>query len=306
MMLYTFVLVITFFLTAYLLSRFDDQTASSDELISPIFTETKNSQDVQSLSTTEFAKAMQKAVADALDGTRATYSVVIRDLTTDETYSLNADREYTTASLYKLWTMAVVYERIENGRSDKDQILSATIPELNEAFNIASDSAEKVEGEISLSVEDALERMITVSENYPAMLLTRHVGVSNVASFLKKEGFTQSTVGRDLPKSTASDIAAFYTKLYRSDFVSNEYTQEMLELLKRQRINDRIPKYLPESIEVAHKTGELGSSKHDAGIVFTPEGDYVIVMMSESSTPQQAAERLAKISENVYNTFTQK
>lgn len=306
MMLYTFVLVITFFLTAYLLSRFDNSTASSDELISPIFTEANNSQDVQSLATTEFAKAMQQAVTDALEGSQATYSVVIRDLTTDETYSLNADREYTTASLYKLWTMAVVYERIESGRVEKDQILSATIPELNEAFDIASDSAEKVEGEISLSVEDALERMITVSENYPAMLLTRHVGVSNVASFLKKEGFTQSSVGLDLPKSTASDIAAFYTKLYRSDFVSEEYSQEMLELLKRQRINDRIPKYLPESIEVAHKTGELGTSKHDAGIVFTPKGDYVIVMMSESSTPQQAAERLAKISENVYNTFIQK
>ena len=50
-----------------------------------------------------------------------------------------------------------------------------------------------------------------------------------------------------------------------------------------------------------HKTGELGGMKHDVGIVSGPSGDYIIVLMSDSNNPKAAAERMAKVSENVFN-----
>ncbi len=77
----------------------------------------------------------------------------------------------------------------------------------------------------------------------------------------------------------------------------------MLEILKRQRINDRIPKYLPDDLEVAHKTGELDGFKHDAGIVYTPKGDYLFIALSKSTSPAQAAERIALLSKEVYAYF---
>ncbi len=80
-------------------------------------------------------------------------------------------------------------------------------------------------------------------------------------------------------------------------------SSKMLEILKRQKINDRIPKYLPESTVIAHKTGELFGVKHDAGIVFSEKGDYIIVLMSDTASEAHAAEVEAKISKVVWEHF---
>lgn len=295
---YTILFTLTFLMATYLLSSTSSSVAH-EEIISPLLPEeSHDTPQVKSFST-EFAQGLQSAVDQALEGSHGRYSVVVTNLANDNTYSYNPERIYQTASLYKLWTMAVVYQEIEAGNLKKDQVLKAGIPELNQAFGIASDEAELSEGEIELTVEVALERMITVSENYPALLLTRKVGISKIAAFLKKEKFAHSNVGQP-PKTTARDIAVFYAKLYHHEFTSKESSEEMIDLLKRQRLNDRIPKYLPDSVEVAHKTGELGGVKHDAGIIFTEKGDYVLVLLSESSNQQQAAERLAMMADNIY------
>ena len=77
----------------------------------------------------------------------------------------------------------------------------------------------------------------------------------------------------------------------------------MIDVLKRQRLNDRIPRYLPKNIEVAHKTGELLGAKHDAGIVFASNGDYIIVVLSKTNNSADAVEKIAKFSEEIYKYF---
>ena len=79
----------------------------------------------------------------------------------------------------------------------------------------------------------------------------------------------------------------------------------MIEILKQQTFDDRIPKYLPKGIEVAHKTGEIGGFKHDAGIVFAKD-PILIVILSESNSPKGAAERIAELSRNIYGYFEDK
>ena len=54
---------------------------------------------------------------------------------------------------------------------------------------------------------------------------------------------------------------------------------------------------------MGHKTGELDGYKHDAGIVYAPKGDYVIVVMSNTKDPQTAVDVIAKISKAVYDHF---
>ncbi len=79
----------------------------------------------------------------------------------------------------------------------------------------------------------------------------------------------------------------------------------MLVLLKKQRLNEKIPKYIPEGIAIAHKTGELDLFSHDAGIVYTPKDTYIIVVLSENDFRTEANEQIANISKNVYNYFLQ-
>ena len=244
---------------------------------------------------------LSEVIEPILKEEQGEYAVVIENLTTGETFELNSDREFLAASLYKLWVMAAVFEKMEQGTLDKDDVMAEEVAKLNEQFDIATESAELTEGSFSMSVTEALNKMITVSHNYAALLLSRAVRLSSVASFMDKHGYDNSSLNP--PTTTAADIAIFYKDLYERKLVSPEASIEMMELLKKQEWNDRIPKYLPAEIVSAHKTGELDQAKHDAGIVFTENGNYIIVLMSETNSQANAAEVEARISEAVYNYF---
>jgi beta-lactamase class A len=249
--------------------------------------------------------SLKDTVNKALEGTNARYGIVVKNFKTNESYAFQADQTFKTGSLYKLWVMATVYQQIKDGILTEDQTLSQSINALNREFGIDPEDAELNGGGIDMPVSQALNQMITISHNYAALLLTEKIKLSKVAEFLKNNNFYHSRVGTngDLPESTPYDIAAFYEKLYRGEVVDQPSSQKMLETLKKQRLNDGLPRDLPDDTQVAHKTGDLNAFKHDAGIVFAPKGNYIIVIMSESNSPPGAQDRMANISEAVYNYF---
>lgn len=254
------------------------------------------------------ANSLEEAVLRSLQGTKGTYSVVIKNLKTNESYAFNEEKEYEAGSLYKLWVMAAVYDQIEKGKLQKYQVLSDTIPSLNSKFGISEEDAELTKGNISMTVSEALEQMITISHNYAALLLTDKVKMSTVSTYTVDKGFTKSLVGSNTepPKTTASDMALFMEKLYKNELGNTENTAEMIERLKRQRLRKKIPADLPRGTQVAHKTGEISWFTHDVGIVFTDKGDFIIVAMSESDSPPGAEQRIAQLSKSVYEYFMNK
>lgn len=251
---------------------------------------------------------LEKVIENELRDAKGTYAIVIKNLKTGESYSQFADQEFETGSLYKLWIMATAFKEIEEGNLKEDEELSEDVQILNQIFGLDSDLAELTDGTISLTVKDALNQMITISHNYAGLLLTEKIKLSTAANFLKDNGFTKSSIGTsgDSPKSTASDIALFFEKLYKKELASKEYTDEMISILKNQQLNDGLSKYLLEGTLVAHKTGDVGWFKHDAGIVFAPNRDYIIVIMSQSDNPAGAQERIALVSKAVYDYFNGK
>jgi len=153
-----------------------------------------------------------------------------------------------------------------------------------------------------MSVNQALNQMITISHNYAAMLLTQKNKVSTIRDWITDKGFKDSSVGGQ-PSTTAHDMVLFFDKLQKGELANAENTQKMLEFLKKQQLNDKIPADLPNNIVIAHKTGELGLFSHDAGIVYTPKGDYIIAVLSKSDTPAAAEKRIADVSKAVYDYF---
>lgn len=289
-------------LTVYTLSIFANGTTSKDPI-----------KDAIVKSTTNPIEEIAKETILKQDGD---YAIYIKNLKTNEGYEYNENKIFKSASLYKLWVMAVAYEGISNGRLDLNDVLRGDVRNFDVVLEIASESADisptpekseeekKAEDEknsVSYSLENAIEQMITFSNNYAALLVASRAGNANVQSFLKSN-YSQSSFGSP-PKTTAKDIGIFYEDLYNGKIVSALYSREMINILKRQELNDRIPKYLPEKIDIAHKTGELGGNKHDAGIVFSPNGDYIIVVMTDTNNPSNAAEEIALFSKEIYDYF---
>lgn len=232
-------------------------------------------------------------------------AVDITNLKTGQSYFLNEHQSFEAGSLYKLWVMAEVYSEIQKNSLHLNDTLNKGIPDLNTEFGISPDEADSTEGTLTLTVQEALNQMITVSNNDAALLLTDKITLPIVADFLNKNGFSESKLGLngDSPTTTASDIALFFEKLYQNQLVDNASSTQMLDLLKNQQLNNKIPKYLPQNTIIAHKTGEITTFTHDAGIVFSPKGDYIIVVLGSDPTPSNAEELIAKISQTAFNYF---
>jgi beta-lactamase class A len=201
--------------------------------------------------------------------------------------------------------MGTVFEQIQQGKLHEGDILSQDLSKLREKFHVATESGEPADQKITMTVGEALEKMITVSDNYAAWLLTEKIGLSNVSLYLKKNGFTHSKLGAvdGYPVTTAFDIMLFFEKLSKRELADKASTDKMITLLKRQRLNTKLPKYLPDEVVIAHKTGELEPFTHDAGIVYTNKGSYFIAVLSESTSRYQAEERIADVSEAAYIHF---
>lgn len=257
---------------------------------------------------TIYNDVLKQSVDNALRGTTGSYGIVVKNLDTNEHYEFNEHVVYDTASLYKLWVMSVVFEQIGKGKLNEDTILSQDVSVLNKKFNIASDSAGLTEGSVTLTVKEALYKMITVSDNYAAMLLTQKVGLATITSYLSRNGFYETKMGAtvNLPTTTPHDVALFFEKLYGNKLGDKASTDKMLELLKDQQLNSKIPRYLPDDIVIAHKTGELDEYTHDAGLILDARGNYLIVILSKSEKPDLAANRIADISKAIYSHYIDK
>ncbi|MDD5416098.1 MAG: class A beta-lactamase-related serine hydrolase [Candidatus Daviesbacteria bacterium] len=248
--------------------------------------------------------SLKSVVEHVMADSKGKYGIVIKNFKTGESYQSNEHQVFEAGSLYKLWVMGTALQKIKEGNLKEDKILSEDIEVLNEKFGIEPKEAELQTGSISLSVSQALNQMITISHNYAALLLTEEIKLSSIEAFLKENDFVESLVDAagGSPTTTPFDIALFYEKLYKRQLVGLKFADKMIELLQNQKLNDGLPKYLPE-IKIAHKTGDIGWFKHDAGIVYSIYSDYLIVVLSESDYPPGAQEKIALLSKAVYDYF---
>lgn len=238
------------------------------------------------------------------------YGIYIKNLNTGESYTKNQHQAFEAGSLYKIWVMGAVFEKIKDGKIKEGDTILADVVKLNKIFEIDPKDAELKNGVINFSVKSAIEQMITISHNYAALALTDKAGSKNIEDFLKKYGLNSSNIGNP-PKTTPEDLAKLFEALYKGEVIDKEYSQKMLDILARQTINERIPKYLPADTKIAHKTGDIGYFENDGGIVFSHKGDFsaegansfIVVVLSETENPDEAGDKIGRISEAAYKYF---
>lgn len=229
-----------------------------------------------------------------------------------EGYDLNSFESYPAASLYKLVLMAAILDQVQKGHLSLETEVSATKDYLTDRLGSVDFGYEESEGTISYTVDQALVRVATISDNFAAILLTDELfkvakqesnnqPLRNMALSLKMENTFFPKDG-ELITTTALDVARYFKLLYQGRVVSQEYSNKIIELLSRSRLNNRIPDQLPEGTKVAHKTGELAGVRHDAGIVFLDQNPYLIVLMSKQLKDEnEGVELLSEVSKQVFD-----
>lgn len=90
------------------------------------------------------------------------------------------------------------------------------------------------------------------------------------------------------------------------DAFSQRECQQMLYLMSGNRIGALLEVGVPEGIQVAHKHGWINDTHGDAGIVFTPGGNYVLVVVLHNPTWlnfEESFPLIEDISLTVYNYY---
>jgi len=106
-------------------------------------------------------------------------------------------------------------------------------------------------------------------------------------------------------ETTADGLLQLFATL-RGDFLSKPSREMAINILLQQRFNSMIPAPLPAHASVAHKTGEISTACHDAGIVYLPEREpYILVVLTEVAADTNGRrETIAKISEIIFQALT--
>ena len=211
-------------------------------------------------------------------------------------YARDVDREIITASLYKLAVLLEAEHQVDAGTLKYGDTVTI------DQEDITDDGSYEAPG-TELTLDEALEAMITISDNGAAMHLWRMLGPENINAYLEKVGIKGFHVALNEDEdnvATPRAIASFFTLLANKKLVSAAASDRMLKRLERQEINDRIPAQLPEGTVIAHKTGNLAAVVHDAGIIFTPRGPRVLVAMTWDADDDTANEFIAHLASTVY------
>lgn len=212
-------------------------------------------------------------------------------------YMHDADVVFIAASLYKLGILAHVERLVDAGRLRYADTIEIR-PE-----DITEDGSYELAGTV-LTIDEALEAMITLSDNGTALALWHSLGPDNINATLQTLGLAGFHIANDDDDdNTASPrvIGQYFTLLAQRKLVSAAASDRMLARLERNQINDRLPSELPSGTVVAHKTGNLGFVTHDAGIIYTSHGARVVVGMTANTIEEEATHFIGGLGALVYS-----
>lgn len=240
--------------------------------------------------------AMSKRVDVAVGGFSGSASVVIVDLVSGYRYSIGASRVVPAASLYKLGVMVEAYRRVAEGSLSFSDTITIVDDDLEDDGYYTSSGTD-------LTVQEAIERMITISDNSPARALTRTLDAHRVNATMLALGLKDTRINSVLPDeeqtapfntTTARDMSVLFEGLARGSVVGPSWSAQMLGVLGRQQLNDRLPAGLSADTTIAHKTGDLDGVSHDVGLITTPMGKRVVAMLTVNAASYDDVVSLAE------------
>jgi beta-lactamase class A len=249
---------------------------------------------------------LQATVRRRVGALSAAYGVLILDADGSVLFSHRADARFPAASLYKLGVAATVFARQRAGRLRFDERLPITAAALAETDPLYGPAA--LGG--TLSVARAVEVMLTHSSNVAARLLLRRLGAPRVNVMTAALGLRETRLlsypfagdpDNGWTQTTPRDTARFFYLLQRGRVVDPAASRALLAILGRQRVRDRLPAQVPPGTRVMHKTGDLSSASHDAGIIAAPGGPIIVAALSRG--PASARRTIGALGRAAYDAM---
>lgn len=195
-------------------------------------------------------------------------AAVVVDLSTGEWAGHQGSTVFTSASLYKLYVAATALAAVDDGELSLDDAVGGGCGTLGYALELA----------------------IVVSDNACAIQLGTFLGWDRVEGYVDAQGFVGTSFhtvqqgagwGTTGQETTAADTADLLARLAQGELLSPSSTDVLRGLLEEQYFDSALSLELDDpSATFAHKLGTLQEVSHDAGILTTDEGSYVVAVLT--------------------------
>lgn len=258
---------------------------------------------------------LQGYVRKAVKAYKGEAAFVIKDLDMGWQIESHKDTAIPSASLVKIPIMLSYFCAANEGKLKLDNAIILKQSDKTDGSGTLKNSPPGT----GYKIADLIYLMITESDNTAANMLIENMGFDELNRYFSKIGLKHTNLARKMMDfklrkdgvenyTTAGDMAYILDELYRGKFLNKNISKKCLELLSEQKINDRIPKKLPNDITVAHKTGLENGVCHDVGIVYTNKGDFLICVLAKhgfgtARPTKRLISRLSLLTYNYYSNF---
>lgn len=272
-------------------------------------------------------RALRNQIATIEKDSGATaIAVALRDLETGFELHYHADRWFHAASTIKVPILLGAFAAIDRG----DLLPHSRVHVRNRFLSIVEDIPFRVDSSRDansavhnaigkmMRVDELAYHMITTSSNLATNLLLGVIGAPAINQTLRELDVED---GIELKRGvedelafekginnmvTADGLLRILVMLAEGKAFSPALSRRMMDILHGQEFNQGIPARLPKGARVAHKTGEISTVAHDAGVVYLPKRKpYALVILTEWDPAAAGRSRtIATISHAIYEFLT--
>ena len=267
-------------------------------------------------------------IVNHLQSFEGTYSVFILDLNSGDEFSVNSNAPMSGMSLIKLPIVVETMRNLDQEPNERyqslvnDSLLGSDNESANELLTFIA--GEDVEGEA-----DSYFGVDRVTETMSELGLINTFIVAPYDQDPRRNKQTLETPANTaadlqtqpdpLMQSTAADLGSLLNMLYDCgmtgggtflavypDKISQSECLYLLDQMAENKIGSLLEEGVPPETIVAHKHGWVSDTHGDAGIFFTPNGDYIVVMLMYQQDWLEWSESsplIADVSRATYNYF---
>jgi beta-lactamase class A len=256
----------------------------------------------QDVRLTAASQQIQKRIAES----HAEVAVAFRTLDGKSEYFLRADDSFHAASTMKIPVMIELFHQTREGklhfddplviRNEFHSMADGSVYKLDPADDSETDLY-KAEGQ-TRTLRELCDLMITVSSNLATNLVIEKLGVENIRATvhsLDADGMhvlrgveDQKAFDKGLNNTTtARALLHLLTAIAQGRAVDPESSRQMVEILEQQKFNQGIPSGLPAGTRVAHKTGDITKTHHDAAIVYAAKPFVLVILVRDLEDEKQ-------------------
>ena len=253
---------------------------------------------------TEWKKKIEKIISQV----KGSVCINFYDLAKNTGFTIDGDKKVLSASMIKLLILAELMKKIsENKFSLSDTVMMANF------MKIGGDGVLKeLNTGHHFTLKELATLMIIISDNQATNILIDFLGMENIKQLRKELDLKETFLGRKMMDAEArkkgydnytcaDDISLLLKLIYQEKLINKEASQLILDILLRQQQGERLQRYLPSDIKIAHKCGDLDNLENDGGIIWLGDRAYILVVLTNGMPNLQCKQTIGKISKFIYD-----